>query len=64
MKFEAADRLVIGSPVYYGSANGTLMSALHRLFYSTSFDKSLKRLKTDYLDVLLLHRPDLLFMRI
>ena len=41
-KFESADGLVIGSPVYYGSANGTLMSALQRLFYSTSFDKSLK----------------------
>ena len=41
-KFEKADGLVIGSPVYYGSANGTLMSALQRLFYSTSFDKSLK----------------------
>ena len=42
VKLEAADGLVIGSPVYYGSANGTLMSALQRLFYSTSFDKSLK----------------------
>ncbi|MCR5129611.1 MAG: flavodoxin family protein [Lachnospiraceae bacterium] len=42
VKFEEADGLVIGSPVYYGSANGTLMSALQRLFYSTSFDKSLK----------------------
>ena len=42
VKFEAADGLVIGSPVYYGSANGTLMSALQRLVYSTSFDKSLK----------------------
>ena len=41
-KFEAADGLVIGSPVYYGSANGTMMSALQRLFYSTSFDKSMK----------------------
>ncbi|MCR5420555.1 MAG: flavodoxin family protein [Lachnospiraceae bacterium] len=41
-KFKAADGLVIGSPVYYGSANGTLMSALQRLFYSTDFDKSLK----------------------
>ena len=40
--FEAADGLVIGSPVYFGSANGTLMSALQRLFYSTAFDKSLK----------------------
>lgn len=42
VKFEAADGLVIGSPVYYGSANGTLMSAMQRLFYSTSFDKSMK----------------------
>lgn len=42
VKFEAADGLVIGSPVYYGSANGTLMSALQRLFYSTHFDTSLK----------------------
>jgi len=41
-KLEAADGLVIGSPVYYGSANGTLMSALQRLFYSSHFDKSLK----------------------
>ncbi len=42
VKLEAADGLVIGSPVYYGSANGTLMSAMQRLFYSTSFDKSMK----------------------
>ena len=42
VKFEAADGLVIGSPVYYGSANGTLISALQRLFYSTHFDKTLK----------------------
>ena len=42
VKFEEADGLVIGSPVYYGSANGTLLSALQRVFYSTSFDKSLK----------------------
>ena len=41
-KFEEADGLVIGSPVYYGSANGTLMSALQRLFYSSSFDKKFK----------------------
>lgn len=41
-KFEEADGLVIASPVYYGSANGTLMSALQRMFYSTHFDKSLK----------------------
>ena len=42
VKFEQADGLVIASPVYYGSANGTLMSALQRLFYSSHFDKSLK----------------------
>ena len=41
-KFEESDGLVVGSPVYYGSANGTLMSALQRLFYSSPFDKSLK----------------------
>lgn len=41
-KFEQADGLVIGSPVYYASANGTLISFLDRLFYSTSFDKTMK----------------------
>lgn len=41
-KFEQADGLVIGSPVYYASANGTLVSFLDRLFYSTSFDKTMK----------------------
>lgn len=41
-KFEAADALVIGSPVYYASANGTLISFLDRLFYSTPFDKTMK----------------------
>ena len=41
-KFEAADGLVIASPVYYASANGTLISLLDRLFYSTSFDKTMK----------------------
>lgn len=41
-KLEEADGLVIGSPVYYGSANGTLMAALQRMFYSNHSDKSLK----------------------
>lgn len=41
-KFEEADGLVIASPVYFASANGTLISFLDRLFYSTSFDKSFK----------------------
>lgn len=41
-KFEAADGLVIASPVYYASANATLIACLDRLFYSTGFDKSMK----------------------
>ena len=41
-KFAACDGLVIGSPVYYASANGTLTSFLDRLFYSTGFDKTMK----------------------
>ena len=40
--FEAADGLIIGSPVYYGSPNGTLLSFLDRLFYSTHFSKAMK----------------------
>ncbi|MGN0580338.1 MAG: flavodoxin family protein [Ruminococcus sp.] len=41
-KFEACDGLVIGSPVYYASANATLIAFLDRLFYSTHFDKTMK----------------------
>ena len=41
-KFESADGLVIGSPVYYASPNGTLISFLDRLFYSTPFSKHMK----------------------
>lgn len=41
-KFEAADGLVVASPVYYASANATLIACLDRLFYSTSFDKTMK----------------------
>ena len=41
-KFEEADGIVVGSPVYYGCANGTLVSALQRVFYSSHFDKSMK----------------------
>lgn len=41
-KFEKCDGLVVASPVYYASANGTLISFLDRLFYSTSFNKSMK----------------------
>ncbi len=42
LQFEKADGLVIGSPVYYGSPNGTLLSFLDRLFYSTPFSKQMK----------------------
>lgn len=41
-KFEAADGLIVASPVYYASANATLIACLDRLFYSTHFDKSMK----------------------
>ena len=41
-KFEECDGLVIASPVYYASANATLIAFLDRLFYSTPFDKAMK----------------------
>ena len=41
-KFEACDGLVVGSPVYYASANATLVALLDRLFYSSHFDKTMK----------------------
>lgn len=41
-RFEAADGIVLASPVYYAAANGTLVALLDRLFYSTRFDKRMK----------------------
>ena len=41
-KFEEADGLVVASPVYFASANATLIACLDRLFYSTGFDKTMK----------------------
>lgn len=41
-KFEECNGLVVGSPVYYASANATLIAFLTRLFYSTHFDKTMK----------------------
>ena len=41
-KFAECDGLVVGSPVYYASANATLVAFLTRLFFSTSFDKTMK----------------------
>lgn len=42
IKFENADGLVVASPVYYASANATLLALLQRLFYSTHYDKTMK----------------------
>ena len=42
LKFEAADGLILASPVYYASANATLVACLDRLFYSSHFDKTMK----------------------
>lgn len=41
-KFEECDGIVVGTPVYYASANATLIAFLTRLFYSTTFDKTMK----------------------
>lgn len=41
-KFREADGMVVASPVYFASANATLIAFLDRLFYSTSFDKRMK----------------------
>lgn len=42
-KFAEADGIVVGSPVYYASANGTLVSFLDRLFYSSGkINKTMK----------------------
>lgn len=40
--FEKADGLIVGTPVYYASANATAIAFLDRLFYSTGFDKTMK----------------------
>lgn len=42
VKFENADGIIVGSPVYYAGSNGTIISLLDRLFYSTHFDKTMK----------------------
>lgn len=42
LKLDACDGIVIGSPVYYAALNGTLVSLLDRLFYSSRFDKRMK----------------------
>lgn len=42
VKFEKADGLIVASPVYYASANATLIACLDRLFFSSHFDKTMK----------------------
>ncbi len=41
-KFAESDGLVVGSPVYYASANATLIAVLDRMFQSSGFDKTMK----------------------
>lgn len=41
-KFEESDGIIVGTPVYYAGSNGTILSLLDRLFYSTHFDKTMK----------------------
>lgn len=41
-KFEKADGIVLGTPVYYGGPNGTMISFADRLFFSTRFPKAMK----------------------
>ena len=41
-KLAEADGMVVGSPVYYASPNGTLLCFLDRLFYSNSADLRMK----------------------
>lgn len=41
-KFKEADGIIVGSPVYYASPNGTLLSFMDRLFFSSDFDKTMK----------------------
>ena len=41
-KLEAADGLVVGSPVYYAGPNGTLTNLLDRLFFSASYSMRMK----------------------
>lgn len=41
-KFEKADGIVVGSPVYYSAPNATVQAFLQRLFYSSHFDKTMK----------------------
>ncbi len=41
-KLKEADGIIIGSPVYYGMPNGTVLSFMQRLFYSCGCDLHMK----------------------
>ena len=41
-KFEQADGLVVGSPVYFAGPNGTLTNLLDRLFFSANYPLRMK----------------------
>ena len=41
-RFAECDGIVVGSPVYYSSANGCIVSFMDRLFFSASCDKTMK----------------------
>ena len=41
-KLDEADGIIIGSPVYYGMPNGTLLSFMQRLFYSSGKNLHMK----------------------
>ncbi len=41
-KLEEADGIIVGTPVYYGNPNGTVLSFMQRLFYSTHCDLHMK----------------------
>jgi len=41
-RFAECNGIVVGSPVYYSSANGSVVSFMDRLFYSASCDKTMK----------------------
>ena len=41
-KLKECDGLVVGTPVYYASANGTVVSFMDRLFYSSPYPKTMK----------------------
>lgn len=41
-KFREADGIIFGTPVYYAGVNGSMVSFLDRLFFSSGFDKTMK----------------------